>query len=118
MNKTYQGTVWDLMNITPERRIKPRVSCEYPVIIEGFDDTGNKYNENARLANLSASGLYMKANRKIETGSKLSVTILLTSEIVDPDTPKLVTNGIVVRTEPQIGGICGIAIKFSNYKFL
>ena len=118
MNKTYQGTVWDLMNITPERRIKPRVSCDYPVVIEGFDDTRNKFNENAKLANLSASGLLMEVNRKIETGSKLSVTILLTREFVDPDTPKLVTNGIVVRTEPQVGGTYGIAIKFNNYKFI
>ena len=118
MYKTYQGVVWDLMNITPDRRIKPRVSCDYPVIIEGYDDTGNKYNENAKLANLSASGLYMKANRRIENGSKLSVIILLTSEKIDPDTPKLATNGIVVRTEPQIDGTCGIAIRFNNYKFL
>ena len=118
MNKTYQGLVWDLMNITQDRRIKPRVSCDYPVIIEGYDDAGKKYNENAKLANLSASGLFMKANRNIENGSKLSVTILLTSELIDPDTPKLATNGIVVRTEPQIDGTCGVAIKFNNYRFL
>jgi hypothetical protein len=110
--------VWELMNITPDRRIKPRVSCDYPVIIEGFDDTGNKFSDNAKLANLSASGLFMNANRTIENGSKLYVTILLTSDIVDPDTPKLATNGIVVRTEPQIDGTYGIAIKFNNYKFL
>ena len=118
MIKNYQGVVWNLMNITPDRRIKPRVCCDYPVIIEGYDDTGNKYNENAILANLSASGLFMKANRKIKNGSKLSVTILLTSEVIDPDTPKLATNGIVVRTEPQVDGTCGVAIKFNNYRFL
>jgi hypothetical protein len=62
--------------------------------------------------------LFMKANRKIKNGSKLSVTILLTSELIDPDTPKLATNGIVVRTEPQGDGSCGVAIKFNNYRFL
>jgi hypothetical protein len=106
------------MNLSPDRRIKPRVDCDYPVLIEGFDGDGNKYNESARLANLSASGLFMKAQRNIENGSTLSVTVLLTSEIVEKDTPKIATNGIVVRTEPQTDGTCGIAIKFNNYRFL
>jgi hypothetical protein len=106
------------MNISTDRRIKPRVVCDYPVMIEGYDAVGNKYNDNAMLANLSASGLYMKANRKIENGSTLSVTILLTSSLTDKDTPKIATNGIVVRMEPQIDGSCGIAVKFNNYRFL
>jgi hypothetical protein len=112
------GEIGRYMNITQDRRIKPRVNCDYPAIVEGFDDVGNKYHENAKLDNLSASGLYMKANRKIETGSKLTVTILLTLELVDINTPKLATNGIVVRIEPQIDGTCGVAMKFNNYKFL
>jgi len=58
------------------------------------------------------------ANCNIENGSKLSVTILLTSTPLDIDTPKIATNGIVVRTEPQIDGTCRIAVKFKNYKFL
>jgi hypothetical protein len=106
------------MNISSERRIKPRVICDYPVIVEGYDEDGNKYNENAKLANLSASGLYMKSNRNIENGSKLFVTILLTSALIDQDTPKIATNGIVVRTEHQLDGTCGIAIKFNSYRFL
>jgi len=106
------------MNTTSDRRIKPRIICDYPAIIEGYDVDGNKFNEDGKLANLSASGLFMRANCKIENGSKLSVTILLTSPPLDIDTPKIATNGIVVRTEPQIDGTCGIAVKFNNYKFL
>jgi hypothetical protein len=107
-----------IMYLTPDRRIKPRILCDYPAIIEGYEDDGNKYNIDAKLANLSASGLFMRANRIIENGSKLSVTILLTSALIDIDTPKLATNGIVVRTEQQIDGTCGIAVKFNNYRFL
>jgi hypothetical protein len=112
------GEIGRFMDISQDRRIKPRVSCDYPAIVEGYDDAGKKYRENAKLANLSASGLYMKANRKIENGSKLTVTILLTIELVDIDTPKVATNGVVVRIEPQIDGTCGIAMKFNKYKFL
>ena len=106
------------MNIAQDRRIKPRVVCDYPVIVEGEDGDGNKYHENAKLINLSASGLYMSANRNIEIGSKLGLIILLNSELLDKDTPKLATTGIVVRSESQIDGAFGIAFKINNYRFL
>lgn len=103
---------------TPDRRIKPRIDCDYPAIVEGYDGAGSKYNDQAKLANLSASGLFMLANRQIENGSKLSVTVLLSNSLIDKDSPRLVTNGIVVRTEPQTNGMCGIAVKFYHYRFL
>ena len=106
------------MNSTSDRRIKPRIVCDYPAIIEGYDSSGNKLNEIGKLANLSASGLFMSANCNIDNGSKISVTILLSSSPHDIDTPKIATNGIVVRTEAQMDGTCGIAIKFNKYKFL
>jgi hypothetical protein len=106
------------MYTTSDRRVKPRICCDYPAIIEGYDNKGKKYNDHAKLANLSASGLFMLANRNVEFGSKLSVTVLLSNIFSDIDAPKLSTNGIVVRTEPQENGTCGIAIKFTNYRFL
>lgn len=51
--------VKSIMEISSDIRIKPRVVCDYPVVIVGYDGEGNKYNENARLANLSASGVYV-----------------------------------------------------------
>jgi hypothetical protein len=117
-NNLVQSVGGSIMNISSDRRIKPRVVCEYPVIIEGYDGDGNKYNESARLSNLSASGLFMKAQRNIENGTTLSVIVLLTSALVEKDTPKIATKGIVVRTEPQSDGTCGIAFKFNNYRFL
>lgn len=106
------------MNNTADRRVKPRVSCTYPAVIDGIDVDGNRYNEAARLANLSASGLFMKTNRYIEPGLKLSVTVLLTAELIEKDTPKIATNGVVVRVEPQADGSCGVAVKFNSYRFL
>jgi hypothetical protein len=113
-----RGVLECKMYITPDRRIKPRIDCDYPAIVEGCDGDGTKYNEQAKLANLSASGLYMLANRYIENGSKLSVTVHLSNSLKDKDAPKLATNGTVVRTEPQSNGTCGIAIKFYHYRFL
>lgn len=105
------------MYTTSDRRVKPRVVCDYPAIIEGIDIQGNKYEESGKLANLSASGLFMWVTRYVELGSKLSVTILLCNAALDTDSPKLATNGIVVRTEPQNDGTCGVALKFNHYRF-
>ena len=106
------------MYITPDRRIKPRIECDYPAIVEGYNGNGAKYNEKAKLANLSASGLFMLANRNIENGTKLSVMVLLSNSFEDNDAPRLATSGIVVRTEPKTNGGCGVAIKFTHYRFL
>jgi hypothetical protein len=113
-----RGVLECKMYITPDRRVKPRIDCDYPAIVEGYDGDGTKYNEQAKLANLSASGLYMLANRYIENGSKLSVTVHLSNSLKDKDAPRLATNGTVVRTELQSNGMCGIAIKFFHYRFL
>lgn len=106
------------MYITPDRRLKPRIECDYSAVIEGYDDDGEKYNDQAKLANLSASGLFMVANRRFENGSKLSVTVLLSNSFNDDDAPKLATSGIVVRIEPKTNGTCGVAVKFNHYRFL
>jgi hypothetical protein len=113
-----QGVGKTKMYTTPDRRVKPRIECDYPAIVEGYEPDGSKYNEQVTLANLSASGLFMLANRYIESGSKLTVTVLLSNPSDDDEVPKLATNGIVVRTEPHLDGKCGVAIKFSNYRFL
>ncbi len=106
------------MYSTPDRRIKPRIECDYPAIIEGVDGQGAKYNENAKLANLSASGLFMLAGRHVENGTKLSVTVLLSNSIENGDAPRLATSGTVVRIEPKPNGTYGIAVKFNHYRFL
>ena len=106
------------MNIHSDRRLTPRVECDYPVIVEGHDLEGNQYSENGKLANLSASGLFMKAYRNIENGTNLSVIVLLTTNLIEKDTPKIATTGIVVRTESQEDGSFGVAVKFKSYRFL
>jgi hypothetical protein len=107
------------MYTTSERRIKPRVSCDYPATMMGYDNQGRKIIENATLENLSGSGLYMWINKYIEYGAKLTVTVrLINASLTDEETPHLAIKGIVVRTEPQNNGTCGIAVKFNQYRFL
>jgi hypothetical protein len=105
------------MYMTSDRRIKPRVVCDYPIIVQGVDLNGGKYKQDARLANLSSGGLYMWVDREFEIGTRLSVTVCLTSAPLDEGTPQLATHGIVLRTEPEHGGTFGVAVKFDQYRF-
>jgi hypothetical protein len=106
------------MYTTQDRRVKPRINCDYPAIVEGYEVDGTIFKEHAKIANLSASGLFLLSPCNVANGSKLSVTVLLSNLLVDIDAPKLSTTGIVVRTESLPSGACGIAVKFNNYRFL
>lgn len=106
------------MYITKDRRLKPRVDCNYPLVVEGTNGNGKRFQNQAQLVNLSASGLYMAVNRNIVVGTKVTVTIHLVDTTDCPDAPKLAANGIVVRSEAHGSGGFGIAIKFHNYRFI
>ena len=106
------------MYTTLDRRAKPRIKCDYLAVVEDPKGNGAKYQDQGKLVNLSASGLFMLVNRDIEMDQTFFVTIHLANSLNNTDAPKLATNGIVVRTESQKAGICGIAIKFQNYRFL
>ncbi len=105
------------MYTTSDRRLKPRITCDYPAVIKGRDGRGNKYEENGKLANLSASGLFMWVNRDIPPGSRLTITVYLSSPGLENKSHKLSTNCIVVRSEPQASEQCGVAVKFTSYRF-
>jgi hypothetical protein len=106
------------MYTTSDRRGKPRIDCDCQANVDGINGEGHRYSDEGKLKNLSASGLFMLVDRDIENGSKLSITVHLSDLVFDPEAPKLATNGIVVRNEPQADGSCGIAVKFQNYRFL
>jgi hypothetical protein len=101
-----------------ERRTKPRCNCNYPALIRGRDALGGKYEENARVTSLSRSGSYVLLKRAMQDGEVLSVRIAFPSGSQQWGTPKLATNGVVVRSEANGDGLFGIAILFQNFKFL
>jgi c-di-GMP-binding flagellar brake protein YcgR len=105
------------MYTTADRRTKPRISCDYPGLIETLDDSGKRIHAEGKLVNLSAGGLYMLVNHNLEKGTKLSITIYLTAATNELSSSKLVTNGVVVRNEPRPSGQHGIAVMFQNYHF-
>jgi hypothetical protein len=101
-----------------ERRAKPRINCDFPALVRGRDPLGKKFEENARVINLSTSGIYVLVHRSIQPGDVLSLRIALPTGSLRWGTSNLSANGIVVRNELQSDGVTGIAIKFMTYKFL
>jgi hypothetical protein len=106
------------MHKSQDRRIKPRILCDYPAFIEGYDRNGSKFKDLGRLVNLSACGLFMETKRALEKSQNISVTVFFSEMLSDLDIPKVILNGIVVRAVPQADGCCGIALIFNKYKFL
>jgi hypothetical protein len=100
-----------------ERRSKPRINCNYPAIIRGTDKYGKKFDENARVINLSGSGIYALLNRYIPNGSVLSVNIALPTGNLEWGTSKIATTGIVLRGKIHPNGFFGIAIKIQQCRF-
>ncbi len=102
-----------------ERRRKPRINCQYQATVHGQDAKGKKFEETAKLANLSATGLYLWLKRDVQIGQKIFVIVLLNSEFArEATTPRIATNGIITRVEPQSDGVMGVAVKFQRYRFL
>ena len=85
--------------------------------MRGRDAQGKKYEETARVINLSSSGIFVLIGRLIQPGEEVSVRITLPTGSLTWGTSKLATIGNVVRSELQSDEAVGIAIKFQAYKF-
>lgn len=105
-------------NSAPERRVKPRMKCAYPAMVRGSSAEGKKFEENATVLNLSASGAYVLLNHTIKRGQDLSVKIAFPTGSLELGSSKLATNGIVIRTDDLSEDVLGIGIMFQNYRFL
>ena len=103
--------------LTSERRIKPRITCNFAAIVRGRDQNGREFEENARVVNLSASGACLRLKRFINSGEALSVRIALPTGSLKSGTSKLDTDGIVMRGESLQTGLYQVAFKFNHHHF-
>lgn len=101
-----------------ERRTKPRIICDYSAVVKGYDEQDLKFAEQARVINLSKSGIFLVTKRAIRPETEVYVKIALPTGSLEWGTSDLLTSGIVTRNEFQSDGNVGIAIKFQHYKFL
>lgn len=103
----------------PERRRKPRIKSPFPVTVLGVGSDGSVFEFCARLENLSSGGLYAKLRQPVEPGTVLFVTVSLTQgESAGGDDARVALHGVVVRSELTPEGRYGVAVAFSNHRFL
>ena len=100
-----------------EQRGKPRLYEAFPAKVRGSDKTGQIFEVDVLLHNLSASGLYLVLPRQVELGAVLSVTIRLAGAESLVSAARVRTRGVVVRVEPG-GDACGLAVAFNRQRSL
>ena len=102
-----------------ERRHAPRLAFSFPVAVVGVDAGEGAFDVSTVLDNISAAGLYVKLGRRVEPGTPLLVVVHLCAAGRETlDTARVAINGLVLRSEPQPCGACGLAVKFTSHRFL
>jgi hypothetical protein len=102
-----------------ERRSKPRICELFPVTVYGVDGNGEAFETTSVLDNLSTDGLYMRISQSVQPGATLSIVIQFAAGPIKGElTTRVVTYGVVLRSELRSIGECGVAIKFSRYQCL
>ena len=101
-----------------ETRTGKRFDLKLPISIEA-SDTANT--SQGTTDNLSAAGVYLKANASLKVGSKVSFEIILPAEMTGGQKDvKLQCRGTVVRTEKPREGEerTGVACVIDGYEFV
>ncbi len=102
-----------------ERRGSVRVDLPFPALVRGVDARGERFEVETVLDNLSTSGLYLRLPRPIDQGAKLFICVQLTLTAErDVPSPRVALHGVVLWTEPQADGRCGVAVAFERHRFL
>ena len=102
-----------------ERRGAVRVALPFPAIVRGREPTGDRYTLDTVLDNLSSTGLYLRLTQVVAPGASLFVVIRLAiAPAHQIAAPSVAVHGVVVWAELQPCDMCGIAVMFTDHRFL
>ncbi len=102
-----------------ERRAKVRVRTPFPAMVRGVGTSGEAFESETHLNDLSAGGLHLSLEQSVTKGSELFVIIwLAASPNTEVATPRVAVRGSVVRVEEISGGTYRVAMTITHYKFL
>ena len=101
--------------LSGERRSKPRIYIPFPATVQGVDDSGDPFEVDTVIDNLSGNSLYLRLTSSVKQGARLSIIIRLSTSTADKaSVPRMMLNGEVLRAEQKPGGACGIAVIFKR----
>lgn len=102
-----------------ERRRTSRITYPFPGLIRWADAEGNESAFNTVLDNLSAGGFYLRLVGEVQEGTEVECSLSLgTAPPTEDSTPSIKLHGVVVRTERQRAGVCGLGVVITSHRFL
>jgi hypothetical protein len=98
-----------------ERRAKPRIRHSFSTTVTGVDAHGSEFSLEVGLENISSGGLYLRIPREVRSGDTLNVLVRFSNG--KPGGTAAVIAG-VLRVEPGVDGLNGIAMAIKQYEFV
>ena len=98
-----------------ERRAKPRIRNSFPTTVSGVDTKGREFSLEVGLENISSGGLYLRIPREVKSGDTVNVLVRFSNG--KPGATAAVVAG-VLRVEPGVDGLNGIAMAIKQYEFV
>lgn len=98
-----------------ERRAKPRIRQSFPITVCGTDTAGLAFDLILVLENISSGGLYLRMQPLMKPGDELNVVVQFSNGHQGAAAALL---GRVLRVQPGIDGLNGIALAIQRYEFI
>ena len=99
-----------------ERRVKVRISEPFPTTLLGVDRSGEPFQVDCVLENMSSTGVYLKLPRQLAEGSEVQMVIKLSSAPASGAGAAI--KGVALRSDPQADESWGLAVAISECSFI
>jgi|SRR5262245_26761840 len=100
------------------RRKKPRLYLPLPVTVQGTDSSGKPFVVDTVLENISAGGAYIRMSNRMELGTNVRVLVRFSTSPDRSQGARVAAHGNVIRIDENKYGTFGVAILFTNHRFL
>lgn len=102
-----------------ERRNQLRILGPFLALVRGVDVTGEAFETDTVLDNLSAGGFYARLSPRLAQGTKVFGVIQLSiAPSKEAASSRLAVRGVTLRVEQQPGGAWGTAVAFTSRRFI
>jgi hypothetical protein len=98
-----------------ERRVKPRIRQPFPTRVCGVDSEDRPFDLNVGLENISSRGIYLRIPRLLKSGDELSLVVRFSN---GHHGATAALRASVLRVEPGLDGLNGIAMAIHRYEFI
>ena len=95
-----------------ERRRHPRNEVSTCAVVRGVDTSGQPFEAEGDVRDVSAGGLSVRLDYEVEPGAELAAEVALC-----PSPDRLAASGRVTRVELLIDGRRGVAVAFTSHSF-